>query len=195
VNYRHLLPEEFDLLLDDEVGFGVAPLREHARECAQCRAQLESARVVVAALEELPRFAPSFTLADRVMAQVPVFVPWHVAARDTVVRYVPRSRPARLAAAGLAAAGGATLTGATLWLAARGDLVAFATNIAGNHLRDAAAQAGRDGMVALFGPQVVTTLQQGGLTGLALIAGGFLLAAAASAFGLRAIASSARRRS
>lgn len=192
--HRHLLPDEFDLLLDDEVGFGVAPLREHARECASCRARLDDARVVVAALEELPRFAPSFTLADKIMAQVPVFVPWHVAARDTLACYVPQSRPARLVAAGLAAAGGATLTGATLWLAARGDLVGFATNIAGSHLRDAAAQAGRDGMVALFGSQLVTALQQGQLAGLGLIAGGFLLAAAASAFGLRAIASSARRR-
>jgi hypothetical protein len=194
VNHRHLLPEEFDLLLDDEVGFGVAPLREHARECEQCRARLEDARLVVAALEELPQFAPSFTLANKVMAQVPVFVPWHVAALDTAQRIMPRSRPARFAAVGLAGTAGAVLTAAALWLAARGNVVSFAADIAGNHLRGAAVQAAQSGMVTLFGPSVMDTLQHGGLLGLGSIAAGFLLAATGSAFGLRAIASAARRR-
>lgn len=194
MNHRHLLPEEFDLLLDDEVGFGVAPLREHARECEQCRAQLDDARVVVAALEELPQFSPSYGMADRVMAQVPVFVPWHVAARDSAVQFVPRSRLARVAAVGLVAASGAGFTAAAVWLATRGDLVGFATDVAGSHLRSAVAQELQSGAVTLFGPTVMDTLQHGGLIGLGAIAAGFLLAATASAFGLHAIASAARRR-
>jgi hypothetical protein len=194
VNHRHLLPEEFDLLLDDEVGFGVAPLREHARECAQCRARLEDARVVVAALEELPHFAPSFAMTDRVMAQVPVFVPWYVSALDTAGRFVPRSRPARLATVALAGTAGAALTGGAVWIASHGDLVGFAADVAGSHLRGAAAQAAQSGMVTLFGPSVMATLQQGGAAGLGAIAAGFLVAATASALGLRAIASAARRR-
>ncbi|HVA56483.1 MAG: hypothetical protein WBQ26_07600 [Gemmatimonadaceae bacterium] len=194
MNHRHLLPEEFDLLLDDEVGFGVAPLREHARECAQCRAQLEDARLVVTALEELPRFAPSFTLANKVMSQVPVFVPWHVAAVETVTRLLPHSRPGRLAVAGLLATAGATLTGGALWLVSRGDLVTLAADVVGNHLRGAVVQAVQGGMVTLFGPAVMDTLQQGGLFGIGAVAAGFLAAATASAFGLRAIASAARRR-
>ena len=194
MNHRHLLPEEFDLLLDDEVGFGVAPLREHAQECEQCRAQLDDARLVVAALEELPQFAPSFAMADKVMAQVPVFVPWHVAALDAVQPYLPRSRSARMAAVGLMGTAGAVLTGGALWLAARGNAVGFAADVAGSHLREVAVQAGQSAMVTLFGPSVMDTLQRGSLFGLGAIAAGFLVAAAASAFGLRAIASAARRR-
>ncbi|MDE3171892.1 MAG: hypothetical protein KGN74_02360 [Gemmatimonadota bacterium] len=194
MNHRHLLPEEFDLLLDDEVGFGVAPLREHVQECGQCRAQLDDARLVVAALEELPQFAPSFTMADRVMAQVPVFVPWQVAALDAVRPYLPRSRAARMAAVGLMGLGGAVLTGGALWLAARGSAVSFAADVAGSRLRGVAVQAGQSAMVTLFGPSVMDTLQRGSLLGLGAIAAGFLVAAAASAFGLRAIASAARRR-
>ena len=195
MNHRHLLPEEFDLLLDDEVGFGVAPLREHAQGCAQCRAQLDDARRVAAALEDLPHFAPSYALADRIMAQVPVFVPWHVAARDTATRWLPHSRAGRVVTAGLMAGVGATLTGGAIWLASRGDLVGFATEVAGSQLRTAATQVLRDGMVALFGPAVMDGLQHGGLLGLAAIATGFLVAATASALGLRAIATAARRRS
>ena len=195
MNHRHLLPEEFDLLLDDEIGFGVAPLREHVQGCEQCRAQFEDARLVAAALEDLPRLAPSYALADKIMAQVPVFVPWHVAARDTASRWLPRSQAARVATVGVAAGVGATLTGGAVWLASRGDVVGFATEVAGSHLRETAVQFLREGVVTLFGPAVMDSLQHGGLMGLGLVAAGFLVAATASAFGLRAIATAARRRS
>ena len=54
MNHRHLLPNEIDLLVDGEAGFGVAPLRAHILECSDCRERLEDARVVVDALESLP---------------------------------------------------------------------------------------------------------------------------------------------
>ena len=73
---RHLLPNELDLLLDGEVGFGVAPLRVHAADCPACRARLADARVVVDALEGLPHFAPTARFTDQVMAQVQVIEPW-----------------------------------------------------------------------------------------------------------------------
>ena len=39
MNHRHLLPDEIDLLLDDEVGFGVTPLQgPHSRMRAMPRA-------------------------------------------------------------------------------------------------------------------------------------------------------------
>lgn len=194
MNHRHLLPEEFDLLLDDEVGFGVAPLRDHVQGCEQCRAQFEDARLGADALEGLSQFAPSYSLANKVMAQVPVFVPWHVAARDSVVRWLPQSTPARVAAGTLMAAGGATLTAGAVWLATRGDMVSFATEVAGSRLRGVAASAVQQGVAALLGPSGMDVLQHGGMFGLGAIAAGFLLAATASAFGLRAIASAARRR-
>src|SRR6476646_413137 len=102
MNHRHLLPDEIDLLLDDEVGFGVNPLRSHLRDCAECRAKVEDARFVVDVLADLPHFAPSHSFASRVMSQVPVFVPWHVSARQTVAQYVPQSQSMRWALGGLA---------------------------------------------------------------------------------------------
>ncbi|HVZ79006.1 MAG TPA: hypothetical protein VG818_13570 [Gemmatimonadaceae bacterium] len=193
MNHRHLLPDEIDLLLDDEVGFGVAPLRDHVRDCASCQARLSEARAVLDALDELPQFAPSFNFADKVMSQVPVFVPWHVAARDTVRRYVPQSRPMRVAAAGVAATAGAALTGGAVWLAARGDLLTFVTGLAGDQVRSAVADAARSAIASLLGPDALAAVQHSGVTGLALAAAGFVVAAALSAFGLRAIAASTRR--
>ena len=122
---RHLLPEEIDLLVDGEAGFGVAPLRAHVRDCAECAFELEAARALATELDLLPHHAPAPRFADRVMAQVPVFEPWHVALGDAVRRLVPQSTPARI----LAAAGGLTFA-VTLVAAAAG-------------LRAAAVTAGR----------------------------------------------------
>src|SRR5436305_4371278 len=116
MNHRHLLPDEIDLLLDDEVGFGVAPLKAHIRDCADCRARVDEARFVVEALEDIPHFAPSHRFADRVLAQVPVFVPWHVTARDTVARWLPQSRPGRVAVAALVTSAASVFTVVLLWI-------------------------------------------------------------------------------
>ena len=173
----------------------MAPLREHVRGCAQCAAVFEDARLVAAALETLPHLAPSYAMADRIMARVPVFVPWHVAAWDATTRWLPRSRAGRVASVGVMAGIGATLTAGALWVASRGDVVGFVTEVAGTHLRGGAAELLRNGMVTLFGPAVMDSLQRGGLLELGAVALGFLAAAAASGFGLRAIAAAARRRS
>jgi len=193
--HRHLLPNEFDLLLDEESGFGVQPLREHVRQCSDCSARLKEARTVVAALDELPLMSPHRGMADRVMAQVPVFVPWHVAARDSISAWVPTSPAYRALAAGIIAVVGTLLTGLTLWIATRGDLLAMFTGLAGEGVRSTVSQAAGDFVLALFGPQLATAVQQVGPLGVALAAGGFLLASAATVFGLRLIATSSRARS
>ena len=89
MNHRHLLPNEIDLLLDGEVGFGVSPLRAHVDECEDCQARLTRSRRVVDVLEDLQHFAPTPRFADRVMAQVQIVEPWHVSAVDTARRFVP----------------------------------------------------------------------------------------------------------
>jgi hypothetical protein len=195
VNHRHLLPNEIDLLVDGEGGFGLAPLRAHVRECATCRAELEEAREVADRLEELPHFAPRVGLADRVMAQVPVFVPWHVAARDFVNRWVPEARPLRVAALTVGTAVASVLTIATLWLVTQGDLLALAAGLAGERVRDLLGDAGRSLAAALFGEQFLVLLQQTGLIGAGLAALGFVTAATIAVVGLRALASSSRSRS
>lgn len=194
MNHRHLLPSEIDLLIDDEEGFGVAPLKAHVRSCTECQLKLEEARVVTDAIEELPHFAPSFRFADAVMAQVPVFVPWHVAARDTVRQWIPRSRPARVATLALASSVASVLTLAILWISTRTDLLVFATSIAGSRVREMLIDGGRDALVNIFGPQTLALAGQAGAIGMLALAGGFLATIAAATFGLRSIAVASSRR-
>jgi len=195
VQHRHLLPNEIDLLLDEETGFGVQPLREHVRGCPDCRARLAEAKAVVTALDEIPVLSPHFGLADRVMSQVPVFVPWHVAARDLVVRWVPTSPGARALAATLIAVVGSLITGLTLWIATRGDMLAMFTGLVGERARSTVTDAAGDVVVSLFGPQMIAAVQQVGPLGIALAAGGFLVASFVTVLGLRLIATSSRARS
>lgn len=194
MNHRHLLPSEIDLLLDDEEGFGVAPLKAHVRSCTECQLKLEEARVVTDAIEELPRFAPSFRFADAVMARVPVFVPWHVAARDTVQRWIPSSRPARVAALALASSVASVLTVAILWISTRTDLLVFATSIAGSRFRELILSGGRDALSSIFGAQALAVAAQAGFAGMFALTGGFLAAVTGAALGLRAIAVASSRR-
>lgn len=194
MNHRHLLPNEIDLLVDGEGGFGLAPLRAHVRECATCRAELEEAREIADRLEELPHFAPRVGLADRVMAQVPVFVPWHVAARDFVARWVPEARPLRVAALTVGTAVASVLTIATLWLVTQADLLALATGLAGERAWGLVGDAARELAAALFGKQFLVLLQQTGMIGAGLAALGFVTAATVAVAGLRALASSSRLR-
>lgn len=195
MQHRHLLPNEIDLLVDGETGFGVQPLREHVTACSNCRARLAEAQEVVAALSSVPLLAPRIGLADRVMTRVPVFVPWHVAARDTVRQWMPETPVARAFAAVLIATVGAVVSGLTLWIATRGDLLATLTVAAGEQARTSVTQALGGVVVTLFGPQVVEAVQQVGPLGIALAAGGFLVASAATVLGLRLIATSGRVRS
>jgi hypothetical protein len=137
VRHRHLLPNEIDLLLDGDAGFGQQPLRAHVRECADCRAELEAARELVLELEHLPHFVPSVQFADRVMAQVQVFEPWHVAARDSVRRWLPQSRPLQVMGAAMAASVAFVLSIGTLWILGRADLLLFVTQTLGDRARGA----------------------------------------------------------
>jgi hypothetical protein len=195
VNHRHLLPNEIDLLLDGESGFGVQPLREHVRGCADCRSRLQAGQRVASRLSELPLIAPRLGLADRVMSRVPVFVPWHEAARDAIAPWIPTGRMARLAAALVTAVVGTLVTGGTAWLAARGDVVALLTGLAGEGAQAAAADALGGLAAAVLGPQVVAVIQQMGAWGLAAAAAGFGSAAIGTFLGLRQVAATTRARS
>jgi len=186
---RHLLPDEFDLLVDAESGlesgFGVAPLRAHVRECAVCRAELEREEALAGALDVLPHFAPFVGFADRVMADVQVFEPWHVALADTARRLVPA--PLCVLAATAALAMGALLTTVTLWVLARADVLAFTTDAVAARVRGALWDGLRDFVTTLAG----TPANSVGTLALAL---GMLVAALALAgTGLRAAAAASRQ--
>ncbi len=195
MNHRHLLPDEIDLLLDeDEVGFGVTPLKSHLRECADCRARVDEARSVVDALEDLPHFAPSHRFAESVMAQVPVFVPWHVTARDAVTRWLPRSRPARVAFGAIATSVAAVLTIGILWITTQTDTVVLASGMAGDQLRSMVFDAGQAVLSTVFGDQMFTIIERTGTVGITAALIGLAAAAGASIAGLRALAVASSRR-
>lgn len=169
----------------------MAPLAAHIGECVICRTELEAQQQLVSSLEKLPHFTPSPLFAYRVMREVQVFEPWHVAATNSVKRFVPRSRPARVLAAGIAGVVATTLTAGTVWIASRLDAVAFLAGVGLERMRDAGSQAVTGLASAALG-QAGTTM--GGDAGLAVAATGFFAAVAVSAFGLRAMAAASRRR-
>ena len=191
---RHLLPDEIDLLVDGDVGFGVAPLRAHARQCGECRARIDEALEVVNALEEMPHLAPSSLFADRVMSQVQVFQPWHVAARDTLARFVPRSLPSRVAAGVVGAIAASVLGMVSLWIGSRLGMLTF--------LSGAAVQRGReiahtiaDGVIgAAFGPVALDAFRAMGAIGLVISTVALLLGATAAVYGVRRLAAASSRR-
>jgi hypothetical protein len=194
VEHRHLLPDEIDLLIDGEVGFGVAPLQAHVERCESCRTELEEARRVVATLERLPHFTPSPLFAERVMARVQVFEPWHVAALDTARQWVPRSATARALAASALGAVGLVLSVGTLWLAIRADLFLFFVNIAADRARGALVDALGSAITGAFGQPALEALRTTGAVGALVGITGFLLVLVVAAYGLRTMAGVARRR-
>jgi hypothetical protein len=195
MNHRHLLPDEIDLLLDDdEVGFGVNPLRSHLRECAECRGKVEDARLIVDVLEDLPHFAPSHDFASRVMSQVPVFVPWHVSARQTLARFVPQSRSAQIALGALATSVASILTVAILWISTQTDVLVVASGAASDQFRGLIYDAGRTVLATVFGDQMFAIIQSTGRVGIVAALLGLAAATGGSIVGLRALATASSRR-
>ena len=193
MNHRHLLPNEIDLLLDGEVGFGVSPLRAHVDECDDCQARLARSRRVVDALEDLERFAPSPRFADRVMANVQIIEPWHVAVLDTAQRFVPRSAPMRTLMTVTASAVALALTSGAVWLALHADVTLYSFNLAAGRARAALMDTAASVIGTAFGQSGLDALRSSGLRGLALGAGVMVVAVGGAAFGLRALATSSRR--
>lgn len=191
---RHLLPEEIDQLLDGEVGFGTVPLSGHVRRCEHCRGELQQARALVAALEHLPYLTPAPLFAERIMARVQVFVPWHVALVDWARGWVPRTRPA-MATAGVASAfAAAVLTLGLVWMIARFDAVIFALGLGLSRAREVVLSAVGDVVGSLFGEPVLLALRDSGPAGVTLALFLLLLMAAIAAGALRLLAAGARRR-
>jgi hypothetical protein len=193
MQHRHLLPNEIDLLLDGEIGFGVSPLRAHVDECEACRARLGDARVVVDALERLPHFAPPMRFANQVLAQVQIVEPWHVAAIDAARRLVPRSAPMRIVMAASATVMAAAVSASAVWLGFHADATLYAINLAMGRAR-AALVNGAAGVIGdAFGQAGLDVVRSSGLTGLAISAGVVLVAVAGATFGFRALATASRR--
>lgn len=178
---RHLLPDEFDLLVDEEIGFGVPELQAHVRGCDQCRIELESARTVMSRVESLPHLSPSPRFAEKVMAEVNVFEPWHVAAANTIRALVPRHRPVRIALGAAALTSCFTLTTMALWVASRFDSALLLAGMA----YESAAAAALGALTAIVGPRAVETLETGGTPMALTLASVMAVSAIASIIGIR----------
>ena len=191
---RHLLPEEIDQLLDGEVGFGTAPLKQHVRTCAECKAELESARVLVNQLEQLPHFALAPRFSEEVMGRVHVFVPWHVALADSVRAFIPQQRRWRTAAWTGVAALASVLLIASLWVVTRLDAVLFAVELGVDRVRAAGAWAFSNLVVSLFGDTAAQALSASGPAGIAVALLVTVLTALLAVGALRMVVAGARRR-
>lgn len=191
---RHLRPDEIELLLDGEEGFGVAQLRAHASSCSVCQDEMARAQELMLALDTLPDFAPSPAFADRVMSQVQVFEPWHVAAIRTVEQYVPATRPARIAAGlGAAVTAGLATAGAT-WAVARADMGLLLAQFGLERFREQMVAAGSDVVATVVGQPGLEAMRGSSPEVMALALGGFVAAAGMGVVGIRALASSSRTR-
>ena len=193
MDHRHLLPNEIDLLLDGDAGFGLAPLKAHVRRCPDCQAEVDEARRVMELLDELPHFTPAPFFADRVMARVQVFEPWHVALRDAVLRWVPQSRPAQLVAGAAAASVLLFVSVAAVALLGQLDIVAFTGGMLAERGRGALVTAVGEVIGAVFGPTAVLTLAGASAGGVLAFVALFLAALVAAAVALRAATTSFRR--
>lgn len=190
---RHLRSDEIELLLDGEEGFGVAPLWAHVRQCASCSNELDGARDLMVALDTLPDFAPAFGFADRVMVQVQVFEPWHAAALSSVRRFIPASRPARVAAGIGAALSAGLLTASATWAVARADIALLLAQVGLDRFRDQVAAASSDVMVTVLGQPGLNALHNGSPEVTAVAVGGFVAVVGLGVVGLRALAGASRR--
>lgn len=193
MNHRHLLPNELDLLLDGEVGFGVAPVREHIDDCAECRARLEAVRVVADALDDLPRFAPAPSFANRVMANVQVVEPWHLATIAAATRFVPKTRPMRVVMAASASLMALGISSAAVWLAFRADVAIYASGLVDQRARALAGSAFNSFTQSVLGTGAVEAFKAQGAAAFAVAGLVLVVAAGSAALGLRAVASASRR--
>jgi hypothetical protein len=188
---RHLLPDELDLLLDGESGFGVSQLTGHLRDCAACRDELTALRAFVMDIETLPELAPRSGFSDRVMLEVHVFEPWHVALRNSVGELVPTSPVARIAAGTALTAAATLVTGAAAWAWTNLDTTVFLGGIVTDRARDGALATLMGAAQSILGP--LGTQVGSGLPLIGLAGGSLLFGAGIGFIGLRAVAARARR--
>ncbi|MGQ0712262.1 MAG: hypothetical protein ACT4PJ_00880 [Gemmatimonadaceae bacterium] len=190
---RHLLPSEIDLLLDGEVGFGTSPLKTHVRKCPTCRGELEEARATVRALEHLPQLAPSPLFAQRVLARVSIFVPWHVAVLDSLRGLLPSTRGGRVAFGVTAGSLAAVMSVLVVWIALRFDAVLFAVGLLADRVRTSILDGVGNMLAGALGDSAYTLVRTSGLFGLAVLTLALIAAALLAATLLRTIAVNRRR--
>lgn len=192
MDHRHLLPNEIDLLVDGDVGFGMAPLRDHLSECAECSARVDELRAVTEAIDSLPHHMPRLQFADGVMRQVQVIEPWHVALAESAKRLVPSSTPMRVLAGAGAGVAAVAISGSAVWLGFRADLASWAFNLVLDRGRDSVVAGAGELAAGAFGAGAGAALAQGGLPLIAISTAVLAASVAVAVAGFRRIAATAR---
>lgn len=192
MTHRHLLPNEIDLLVDGDAGFGLAPLRAHLAECVECRARYDELRIVAEAVDALPHFTPKLRFADGIMANVQIVEPWHVALTESVQRLIPASTPMRVVAGVGASLAAVTVSGSAAWLAFRGDLAGWVVNLFVDRTRESLVTGAGSVAANALGAEATSTLAAGGLGMLAVTGAVLTVAAVGALFAFRRLAATAR---
>ena len=195
MEHQHLLPDQFEEVLDnDEAQDVTSALREHLDACPECRAELATRSALARALDQLPHHGPATLFGYRVMSQVQVFEPWHVALRDSVRRLVPRTRPARWIAGITAVTMATLLTFAGVWAALNTQSTWLFAEVGLKRVRAGLLSSIRAVLETAFGRDALNAIEGTGTMGTAIAAsivvGVFLVAIV----GFRVAALASRRR-
>jgi hypothetical protein len=128
------------------------------------------------------------------MSQVEVFEPWHVAARDSVARLVPRSTPARAAAVLFGSGAAIVLATLSIWIADRLDILAFLSGTAVQRGREVVTSLVEGVIGAAFGPAALSFVRATGSIGLIIATLALAGAAGIAVMGVRRLAAASSRR-
>ncbi len=199
MNQRHLLPEEFDQLLEGEeregeIGVDMSRLREHLTQCEACHKELHSLQRIVGTLENLPYVTPTPLLAERVMTGVKVTRSWYVTARDLALRMVPKSRGSRIGLAVVGTAGAAVTTLLAMWASQRTDAVLFLAALTADRTKDAVLTGARTAGMSFLGEPLSSMIERGGPLGIVGAVAGVGASMAVSAFVVRSLTNAGARR-
>jgi hypothetical protein len=172
MHHRHLLPNELDMLVDGDSGFGLAPLKAHVESCTGCRSRLSALQAIAGTLDTLPHFAPRHGFADRVMHDVQVIEPWYVALGESATRLIPESTGMRVLAATGAGLAATAVSGAAVWLAFKANLLGWSASAAlgeGGHGAWGVLAAAVRTLAGAFGDGTALVAVSAALTGSAII--------------------------
>jgi len=194
VEHRHLLPDEFEDILDGEEGDVAPALREHLDTCADCKAELARRSELSRALEHLPHLGPAPLFSYRVMSQVQVFEPWHVALRDSVRRLVPRTPTARWIAGVTAAMVATLMTLAGIWAALNTESAWLFAEVGVKRVRAGVLGSIKGALETVFGRDALNALEGTGMTGTLVAASIVIGVILVAAIGFRVVALASRRR-
>jgi anti-sigma factor RsiW len=194
VEHRHLLPDEFEEIIDGEAGESTAALREHLEQCDECKAELAKRHELSTTLEHLVHHGPAPLFSYRVMSQVQVFEPWHVALRDSVRRLVPRTRAARWFAGITAIFVASLLTVAGIWAALNTESAWLFAEVGVKRTRAAVLGSIKGALETVFGRDALNALEGTGMMGTLIAASIVIGVILVAAIAFRVVALASRRR-